>query len=93
MQIDGKFTYKTVTGDHIIIWTEGTLVCDNPLKQDAINLIWKKWGGGKYFMSAEREIIAFVDELEAYAASDFVSATWIDKPEIGPIERVEGRIY
>ena len=93
MQIDGKFTYKTPFDNHVVDWVEGALICKDKRVERQINNHFDKWGGGKYFMSAEREVIAFVDELEAYAASDFVSATWIDKPEVGPIERVEGRIY
>lgn len=93
MQIDGKFTFKTLFSSNIVNWSEGTLICENDKAQRHINNQWKKWKSGKYFPSTERQIIAFVEELEAFAADEFVSATWIDKPEIRPIERVEGRIY
>lgn len=93
MQIDGKFMFKTLAGEDEVNWVEGTLVCAKPVRQLQINRVWRQWKSGKYFFSAEREMVAFVEELEAFAADDFFSATWIDKPEIGPIERVEGRIY
>ena len=93
MQIDGKFTFKTLADENEVNWVGGDLVCEKPIRQLQINLVWQKWRGGKYFESAERGMVAFVAELEAFSGDDFFSATWIDKPEIGPIERVEGRIY
>lgn len=93
MQIDGQFTFTTPFDDHLVDWSDGTLICKDAKITRQINNYRMKWGSGKYFFSAEREIIAFVRELEIYAAQDFVSATWIDKPEVEPIERVEGRIY
>jgi len=53
------------------------------MQAHAINL-FNQYTAGKYSYSFERTLVDFVSNIKS---------TWIDKPEVEPIERVEGRIY
>ena len=79
------FNLKMLARDYKITVDEnGNFLCeDKTMQAHAINL-FNQYTAGKYSYSFERTLVDFVSNIKS---------TWIDKPEVEPIERVEGRIY